>query len=110
MTTRMEFDLESGGTVIVESAGASGVGPAGRVDKAAQKAGRTLRESLGSVVEAAEDIMEAFKALPRMPEEIEVQFGVSLDASVNAVIASSTGNAHLDVTLRWIPGAAPDVS
>lgn len=103
MTTLMEFELASGGTVTVESARASGVGPAGAVDRTVQKAGKTLRDSLGTVVRAADDIMEAFKALPRLPEEVEVQFGVSLDASVSALIVSSTGNAHLDVTLRWRP-------
>lgn len=99
----MEFALESGRTVRVESTATSGVGPAGHVDKVVQKAGRTLRESLDSVVDAAEDIMDAFTALPRTPEELEVTFGVSLDAGVNAVIASSKGTAHLEVTLRWKP-------
>jgi Trypsin-co-occurring domain 1 len=49
--------------------------------------------------------------LPSGPEEVEVQFGVSLDATVGAVLVSGTAGTHLDITLRWrpqpIPSAAP---
>jgi hypothetical protein len=104
MAAFIEFTLDSGGTVRVESpTAARGVGPAGAIDRVARKAGETLRESLGSVVEAADDIMTAFAALPRTPEELEIKFGVSLDAGFNAVIASSKGAAHLEVTIHWKP-------
>lgn len=106
MTTKTEFTLESGGTVIVECAEPPGVGPAGHVDQALQRAGTTLRASLGSVVEAAAEMMQAFQTMPRRPDEVEVKFGVSLGASFGAVIAGSTGKAQLDVTLRWSPEPA----
>ena len=103
MSTHTEFALESGATVIVESPGPSGVGPAGHIDEAAKRAGRTLRESLGSVVEAAADMMDAFQTLPRKPKEVEIEFGVELDTTLNAIIASTSGKAHLQVTVRWSP-------
>lgn len=105
MTTRIEFPLTSGGVVIVETRQdqASGVGPAGRLDQAMEKASVTLRDSLKPVIDAASDIMDAFQAMASKPEEVEIQFGVSLKAGLNAVIANSSADAHLDVTLRWTP-------
>ncbi|MFC6883889.1 MULTISPECIES: CU044_2847 family protein [Actinomadura] len=108
MAERTEFLLESGGTVIVETAERPGVGPAGRVDRAVERAGRTLRESLDTVAGAAGDIMAAFGSLPARPEEVEVQFGVGLDASFSTIVAETTGRAHLHVTLRWRPEADGD--
>jgi hypothetical protein len=102
LSTRTEFTLANGGTVVVESQGTgAGVTAAGR--GRFEKAGESLRDSLDTVVRAAADVMDAFSALPRRPDELEVQFGVSLDGSVGAIIASGTAGVHLDVTLRWSP-------
>jgi Trypsin-co-occurring domain 1 len=106
--SRTEFPLASGGTVVVETAAATGVAPAGRggMDRAAE----TLRDSLKPVIAAASDVIDAFRALPRRPDGVEVRFGVSLDAKVGAVIASGTAGVHLDVTLRWDPEAEAEVT
>jgi hypothetical protein len=102
MTTRTEFTLANGGTVVVESQTAgTGVTAAGR--GRLERAGETLRDSLDTVVKAAADVMDAFTALPRRPDELEVEFGVSLEGSAGAIIASGTAGAHLTVTLRWTP-------
>ena len=109
MSTPIAFELSGGGSIQVEQASPDGVTQAGRprLDHAAA----TLRQSLGSVVGAASDMIEAFNALPSGPDEVEVQFGVSLDATVGAVLVSGTAATHLDITLRWkpqpIPSAAP---
>jgi hypothetical protein len=105
VSTRTTFELSNGGSIQIEQVSADGVTQAGRprLDHAAA----TLRQSLGSVVGAASDMIEAFNALPSGPEEVEVQFGVSLDATVGAVLVSGTAGTHLDITLRWRPQPIP---
>lgn len=102
MTGRIEFPLASGGTVVVEGPEASGVGPAGR--GGVGRAAATLRDSLSPVIAAASDVIEAFHALPRKPESLEVRFGVALDMKLGAIIAESSAGVHFEVTLRWVPG------
>lgn len=101
MASRIEFPLESGGTVVVEGFDAPSVGPTGRpgLDRAAA----SLRASLSPVVAAASDVIDAFHALPRRPDGIEVKFGVALDAKLGAILASGTAGVHLEVTLKWSP-------
>jgi hypothetical protein len=89
--------------VLVESRGGTGVSPAGRAGL--EKAAASMRDSLGPVIGAAADMIDAFLALPRRPQEVEVQFGVTLDATVGAIIAGGSAGAHLAVTLRWSPDA-----
>lgn len=103
MARRIEFPLESGGTVVVEGLGAPAVGPVGRVgiDRAAE----TLRQALSPVVDAASDVLDAFRALPRKPDDVEVRFGVALDAKVGAILATGSAGVHLEVTMRWSPGS-----
>ncbi|MCG6498048.1 CU044_2847 family protein [Kitasatospora sp. A2-31] len=102
MTTRTEFTLASGGTLVVESEDTgAGVAPAGR--GSLERAGATVRDSLHTVVNTASDVIEAFRAMPRRPDEIEVKFGVKLDGSVGVILAGGSAGVHFDVMLRWSP-------
>ncbi|GAA2264261.1 MULTISPECIES: CU044_2847 family protein [Kitasatospora] len=102
MTTRTEFTLASGGTLVVETEGpGTGVAPAGR--GSLERAGATVRDSLHTVVNTASDVIDAFRALPRRPDEIEVKFGVKLDGSVGVILAGGSAGVRFDVTLRWSP-------
>jgi len=98
---RIEFPLESGGTIVVEGSGTPAVGPAGRAG--IERAAATLRQSLGPVVDAASDVLDAFRSLPRKPDDIEVRFGVTLDAKFGAILAAGSAGVQLEVTLRWSP-------
>jgi hypothetical protein len=112
MFDAIEFVLDDGTTVAVASprAGSGAVGLSDRLE-AAEK---TLREALGPVTAAAEQMIDGFRAMARRPEEIELCFGVTLDGKLGGVIASANAGAHLDVKLRWHcsdaagSGAEPD--
>ena len=100
MVDAIEFVLDDGTTVAVTSpprAGSSAVGLGDRLETAQ----KTLREALGPVTAAAEQMIDGFRTMARRPEEIEVCFGVTLDGKLGGVIASANAGAHLDVTLRW---------
>jgi hypothetical protein len=103
-----EFILDDGTTVAVEPSRRSGINAVGLSDRL-QPAEKTLREALAPIMAAATQVMDGFRGQARRPEEIEVSFGVTLDAKLGGVIASANAGAHLDVTLRWrAPGFASD--
>jgi hypothetical protein len=100
MVDAIEFVLDDGTTVAVTSPPRAGSGAVGLGDRL-ETAQKTLREALGPVTAAAEQIIDGFRTMARRPEEIEVCFGVTLDGKLGGVIASANAGAHLDVTLRW---------
>jgi hypothetical protein len=49
----------------------------------------------------AERVTSATRDLARRPDEIEVEFGLKLDAAGGALLARAGVEAHLTVTLKW---------
>ena len=106
MSDAIAFTLDDGTTVAVSAASPGGTRPVGARDGLA-KAQKTLREALAPVTAAAAQVMDEFRNLAQRPDEVEVSFGVTLDAGIGGIIASSSAGAHLDVTLRWTATDAP---
>ena len=100
MTEFTSFALANDLQVLVETSAGAGVAQASLRPKITQ-AGQTLREALAPVTSAAAEVIEKFRELPGRPAEIEIHFGVKLDAAMGAVIATTTVGTHLAVTLRW---------
>jgi hypothetical protein len=100
MVDAIEFVLDDGTAVAVTSPPRAGSGPVGLGDRL-ETAQKTLRQALGPVTAAAEQMIDGFRTMARRPEEIEVCFGVTLDGKLGGVIASANAGAHLDVKLRW---------
>jgi hypothetical protein len=104
MPNTVAFALSDGTVVLVAPprAGSAPVGVGPRVQAAAQ----TLSQALRPVTSAAAEVIDEFRSLAHRPDEVEVTFGVVLDAKLGAAIAGAKAGAHLDVTLRW-SGAQP---
>jgi hypothetical protein len=100
MTDLTSFDLADGLQVTVEAPGQPGVTPAGLRPRVAH-AEQTLEHALRPVTAAAAEVLQKFRNLPGRPDEIEIHFGIRLDATFGAIIASTTVGTNLDVTLRW---------
>jgi hypothetical protein len=104
----VEFTLDDGTTVAVESPRRGGTSAVG-VRDGLVASGKTLREAMAPVTAAATQVMDGFRGLAQRPGEVEITFGVKLDGKFGGVIASASADAHLDVTLRWrAPGTAAD--
>jgi hypothetical protein len=100
MPDAVQFTLSDGTVVLVappDRAGTGAVGLGTRLETAAS----TLRQALAPITSAAAEVIDEFQALARRPDEVEVTFGVVLDAKLGAVLASANASAHLDVSLRW---------
>jgi hypothetical protein len=108
MTELVEFDLQRGGSVIVEVAEdddgdylrAGGVRSA--IMGVAGKATESLEAALDGVRSLTAVLVDKFGDLPGHADQTEVQFGVKLSGKVGvAVLASSAAEGHLQVTMRW---------
>ena len=98
----VRFDLEEGGTIVVEvdEPESTGIMPAARGDTIT-KAKETLEQALNKVLPATRHTIEKLRSLGDTPDEIEVTFGVSLSTVAGAVIASTSAGANFSVTVRW---------
>ncbi|MER5948015.1 CU044_2847 family protein [Streptomyces sp. NPDC001904] len=96
----VQFVLADGETTVLVSAPRRGSGTVGAGD-GLRRAQRSLRSALAPVTSAAAEVISEFRAHAERPDEIEVAFGVTLDASLGAVISTAKASTHLDVRLRW---------
>lgn len=78
-----------------------GVVPAARLGRAVAKAERSFGELLAGVRPVAESLVETFRGMPDAPEQIEVEFGLSLTTQADVIISSAAAQATFKVTLAW---------
>jgi Trypsin-co-occurring domain 1 len=95
------FDLADGGTVLVEVDPAAGVTRVGRQGDVIRVVGQTFDGALARVRDAATAALAQFQEMARQPDEVEIKFGVKLDAEVGAVIAKTGVTGQLEVKLTW---------
>ncbi|MGW1611034.1 CU044_2847 family protein [Streptomyces sp. NPDC002285] len=108
MPDAVQFTLSDGTVVLVAPPARAGTGVVG-LGTRLESAAASLRDALAPVTAAASDVISGFRSLAERPDEVEVTFGVVLDAKLGAVLSSATAGAHLDVTLRWNGNSAtPD--
>lgn len=110
MAELMRWELDDGDEVLVEIAGdAPEISPVSRAGDMIESAGVSLSSALGHVRNAASVVLTQFKNMADRPDEVEVEFGVRLTAEAGAVIAKTSVDGHLNVTLRWTNnGKKPD--
>jgi len=105
MKKLVEFPLESGGTVIVEVNEPSEEGTIERVARFGEvsaRANKSLEATLEQITPAAEAILKRFTGLSQLPDEIEVEFGLKLNAEVGAFVASGSIEANYVIKLKWV--------
>jgi hypothetical protein len=100
MPDAVQFTLSDGTVVLVAPPARAGTGAVG-LGTRLESAATSLRDALAPVTAAASEVIGGFRSLAERPDEVEVTFGVVLDAKLGAVLSSATAGAHLDVTLRW---------
>ncbi|MFD4975068.1 CU044_2847 family protein [Streptomyces sp. NPDC058424] len=98
----MRFNLDSGGTVVVEvDDDEPGVSRASRTTQAIREAGASFSSALSGVRDAAASALHTFQQMQHRPDEVTVEFGIRLNAEAGAVIAKTEAEGHLQVTLTW---------
>jgi hypothetical protein len=105
----LAFELDDGGTVLVEvSDDEPGIERAARIDDLVVKARVNLENALDQVRAVADASLARLRDLAEQPQQIQVEFGIRLNAEAGAVIARTQAEGHLQVTLTWTrsPGGA----
>ncbi|MER5972364.1 CU044_2847 family protein [Streptomyces sp. NPDC002055] len=75
------------------------VGRSGR--QTAARATRSFDDMLSTVRPVAMNFVNTFRGAVDAPDEITVQFGISLSAEADVVIASTATAANFSVSLTW---------
>lgn len=100
MNKLIEFNV-SGGTVLVETRepadGRTTRG--GVIAQVTENVGKSFADSLSVIRSVADATACACSGLVRQPESVEVTFGLTFTAGLDAVIASGEGSANLNVKL-----------
>lgn len=101
----------AGQTVSVEiEQVADGLVDVSRRGQAVARATRPLGEMLAGIRPVAECFLEGFAGMARAPDEIGLEYGLSVSADANLVIATTAAQANFKVTLTWRtpPASVPD--
>jgi hypothetical protein len=84
-----------------------------RPGQAVARATRSLGEMLAGIRPVAENFLDAFAGMANAPDEIGLEYGLSVSADANLVIATTAAQANFKVTLTWrtppasVPEAGP---
>jgi hypothetical protein len=110
MSELISFTTSEGDAILVELAevNADGIERATRrPGEVAVEAGRSFGSALRVVRPTAEAVVEQVASLARRPQEVQVEFGLKLTLKAGAVIASTEGEAHIQVSLKWTSLTSP---
>lgn len=74
---------------------------AARPGKVVVRASRSLEDMLQGLRPVAESFVQQFHEMTRAPSAISVEFGVTLSAQADVIIASAATQATFSVSLTW---------
>jgi hypothetical protein len=103
MADLVEFKLEDGSSVLIETESVSGrpVTRGGRATEMISTAEDTFEQALGRMGPTSAVIIERFREMAQQPDEIEIEFGVKISAEAGAIIAKTSGEANFRIAVRW---------
>ncbi|MFJ6790959.1 CU044_2847 family protein [Streptomyces angustmyceticus] len=108
MTYVVELPLDAGGEgagqvvkVEVQEQPSDGLVKVARPGQVVARATRTMGDMLSGVRPVAQQLVNTFGEMAHGPQEITVEFGLSLSAEADIVISSSTAQANFSVVLKW---------
>lgn len=108
MPKYIEFPLENGGSILVESADDPVRTSAGFLKSEnaspdnAQKASQSFDASVESMRQAAELMVTKLRSLSAPPDEIDVHFSLKASGEVGSLaVGKLGGDANYSITLKW---------
>ena len=106
MTELLEVDLTNGDSLMVEVAASTPdpITRGGRNAHTVTKAGKTLEEVLERLGPAMSGIISRLREA-EWPNEVQVEFGITLSTDANIIIVRGSGEANFRLTLKWTQAA-----
>lgn len=73
------------------------------LEKMQEESERALNMAMGNIRSMARRMAQTMDELEdkARPDDVEVEFGLNLDADVGAFMAKASGGAQIKVTLKW---------
>jgi hypothetical protein len=100
-----EFTIDENAPILVEFAvrpGAHDVGLVGdNIEELTEKSTEALDSAMNAIHKMARRVTETVEALAKRPSQVEVAFGLKLDAKTGALIAKAGVEANLNIKLVW---------
>lgn len=104
MKRLIQFPLEDGSYILVEieeSEPEESVGRIGRQEDILQKTEQTFETALDRIKPIANTIISKLRSLNQPADEVEVKFGIKMNAAAGAIIASASVEGNYEITLKW---------
>lgn len=102
MKRYVEYEVEGGKSIIIEVEDAApGLVPATSAGEVVAKSEQRFEQALEAVGPIAEKILAKLSDITRVPDQIDVEFGLKLGMKAGAVVASGSTEANLKVSLSW---------
>ena len=99
----VEFPVAGGGTLLVEVDDPQiGTRPVAR--GTAEKAKESFEAAVAQVRPGVEALMAQLRDLSPRPEQVGLEFGIKFTAGADALIAKTSVEGNVKVTLTWKPG------
>ena len=99
-----EFMTDEGEPILVQFSEARGMQPVSLSgEDLAEKSAEALNKAMGTIREMAERVVDTIQDinLADRPAQVEVEFGLTLDAEAGALIAKVSTQAGFKVKLVW---------
>ena len=104
MNKLIEFNVPGGRVVVESQEGVTGSPVRGAsFAHVTETAGKSLEETLAVIRPVANAALAACRDLVTAPAEVEVEFSLSFDAQIGAVIARTSTEGSLRIKLVWKP-------
>lgn len=103
MKRQISFQLDGEDEVIieVEDTRPGGMQRVSRSDeRGVEQSGKKFMDALNHVRPAAEMVLESFQKL-NAPDEINLEFGMTFNATAGAILTSVDSGANFKVSLKW---------
>lgn len=101
-----KFTLHSGEIIRFEMSTAEGFqrGGEGLVSAGEKEKNFAFKSAISSVKPLAEDLISVLTSLSKQPDEVEVKFGIKLNAEAGVIVAKTATEAHFEICLKWSGG------
>jgi hypothetical protein len=98
----LEVKVDDKGTILVDVTPAEGIVPTGGGD-IITKAEDAFEKAMSTIQTCAEGFVSHISVFPShmRPQEVALEFGVTFKSEVGAIVAKTSGDANLKVTLTW---------
>ncbi len=106
MAEFVECQLPGGAALIVAAPDdADAVQRASSLRKVSEIATETFESAMGRLGRAAEVVRSKVSEMAESPDEVTVEFAVKIASEVGVVVANTSAEANLRVTVRWNPSS-----